>query len=210
MSERDGQSEAWMQALIAGDNAALEPLITLWQQPVLRFVFRYVQNEAEARDIVQETFVRLYVKRGSFRADMQLSSWILTIAANLCRNRMRWRARHRWENIEAESAFLTCARPAPDRAAEQTEEVLAVRAALAGLPHDLKLPLLLHEYEHLSYAEIAPVAGCSVKGVEARLARARARLRAALAPFLADGTTGAAARRVPATLSADLAATVSK
>ncbi len=203
-----------MRELAAGDDAALGSLIAGWQEPVLHFVFRYVQSEADARDIVQETFVRLHAGRGVFRPGTKVASWIFTIAANLCRNRVRWLARHRAESFEEGTASaLACHRPAPDRAAEQAERIRAVQSALAGLPHELKVTLLLYEYENLSYAEIASVVGCTVKGVESRLARARARLRAALAAYLADATGPAPFGRVAAGMVAavgNLAPTVSK
>ena len=65
----------------------------------------------------------------------------------------------------------------------------AVRAAIDLLPHDLKVTLLLHHYEHLSYREISAVVGCSERGVETRLYRARQQLRSLLAPQLAETTT---------------------
>lgn len=199
MNDADRRSGELMTRLNGGDDDALASLIALWQQPVLRFVFRYVQSEAEARDVVQETFVRVHANRGAFRSGATFSSWVFTIAANLCRNHLRWRTRHPSESLDADPAEIgsgaerqPCPRAAPDRAAVESERVRAVREAIAALPHDLKVTLLLHEYEELSCAEIAPVVGCSVKGVEARLARARQRLRAMLAGYLGDGASGAA------------------
>lgn len=188
MSEAEPRSAALMAEVARGDPDALATLVGLWQRPLLGFVFRYVQNEADARDLVQETFVRIYEKRGAFRQGTAFSGWLFTIAANLCRNHVRWRTRHPSQDLtSASAAEYACARPAPDGALVASERVAAVRAAIAELPHDLKVTLLLHEYEGLSYAEIAEVVGCSVKGVEARLARARLRLREALGKFLGEG-----------------------
>lgn len=181
-----------MVELVTGREAALGEIIELWRAPLLRFVYRYVQIEADAHDLVQETFVRLHAQRARFRPGAAFSAWIFTIAANLCHNQARWKKRHPTDPLETlaktgNRPSLAGLQPSPDHALLKAERVQAVRTAIAGLPHDLKVTLLLHEYEDLGYREIAAVVGCSEKGVEARLARARARLREALASFLADG-----------------------
>ena len=66
---------------------------------------------------------------------------------------------------------------APNQALEHDEVLASVRAAIARLPHDLKVTLLLHHYDRLSYREIAEITGCSERGVETRLYRARIQLR---------------------------------
>ena len=70
----------------------------------------------------------------------------------------------------------------------QDESLAAVRAAIAQLPHDLRATVLLHHYEHLSYREIAAITGCSERGVETRLYRARQQLRVTLAPVIREST----------------------
>ena len=74
--------------------------------------------------------------------------------------------------------------PVPDTALEHDEACEAVREAIDRLPHDLKITILLHHYERLSYREIGAITGCSERGVETRLYRARQRLREELAGFL--------------------------
>lgn len=185
----DTRSGALMRAVRAGDDGALSELIALWQEPLLRFVFRYAQSEAEAREIVHETFVRVHAQRMKFRDDSSFRSWVLTIAANLARNRRRWWRRHpstAWLRHDARAAEIerACPRGTPQHDAVRNERVRAVRAALAELPHDLKVALLLFEYEELGYREIATVLGCSERSVETRLARARARMRLALSDYL--------------------------
>jgi RNA polymerase sigma-70 factor (ECF subfamily) len=186
----DARSSALMQALQAGRDAALAGLIELWQEPLLRFVFRYAQSEVEAREIVHEAFVRVHSQRAKFRGGQSFRSWVLTIAANLARNRRRWWRRHpstAWQRSDAgetPTPEAMCPAPPPDHALMQGERVRAVRAAVERLPHELKVALLLHEYEGLGYREIAAVLGCSERGVETRLTRARQRMRAELGGFL--------------------------
>ena len=191
MRPNDDRSAELMRALVAGRQVALNELMSLWEGPLLRFVFRYVQCEAEARDLVQETFVRVYLNRERFRPDSSFSTWAFTIAANLCRNQRRWHGRHPTVSLDEPVCDATtghdklvCPRSGPDHAAVQSERIEALKAAIAGLAHDVRTTLLLYEYEGLSYREIATVVGCSEKGVESRLARARVRLREKLRPFL--------------------------
>ena len=76
----------------------------------------------------------------------------------------------------------------PDSALERDEALDALKAAIDKLPHDLKVSVLLHHYEHLSYKEIAAAAGCSERGVETRLYRARQQLRQELGRFFRETT----------------------
>lgn len=186
------RSGALMDALAGGDARALDELVRLWEPFLLSFAYRYVQNEAEARDLVQETFVRLYLSSRTYKAGRSLAGWIFTIEANLCRNHRRWRKRHPSVSIEDDSdsglaaLSLVCSRPTPEAMAEKAERVRAVREAIATLPHELKTVILLFEYEDLGYREIAAAIGCSEKGVEARLSRARTLLRRRLSGWLGD------------------------
>ena len=183
-----------MRALVAGQHDALNELMVLWEGSLLGFIFRYVQNEATARDLVQETFVRVYLHRERFRADSTFSAWIFTIAANLCRNQYRWFGRHptvSLDELTADKATrhekLVCPRCAPDLLAQKNERIEALQVAISELSHELRTTLLLFEYEGLSYREIASIVGCSEKGVESRLVRARVSLRRKLSRFFEAG-----------------------
>jgi RNA polymerase sigma-70 factor (ECF subfamily) len=184
---------ACLQALQEGQDRALDQLITRWQRPLFSFAWRYVQNDADAHDLVAETFVRLHQQRMRLRPDTKLAAWLFTTLSNLCHNHYRWRVRHPTVSLDASledsgssvTAKLSPAEgPLPDAALEHSEACAAVRAAIDSLPHDLRTTVLLHHYEHLSYREISVIVGCSERGVETRLYRARQRLREELAGFL--------------------------
>lgn len=196
MRPNDDTSAEHMRALVAGRKLALNDLMALWEAPLLRFIFRYVQNDAEARDLVQETFVRVYLHRERFRPDSSFSTWAFTIAANLCRNHHRWRGRHPTVSLDEPTQNETnrhdqivCPGSSPDRSAQQNERIEALKAAIADLPHDLRTALLLYEYEELTYREISTIVGCSEKGVESRLVRARTHLRKKLTALLESSRT---------------------
>lgn len=172
-----------MEALALGSDAALDPLIEAWEAPLHRFIHRYVQEDTAARDLTQETFVRIYQNRARYRPGEIFAAWAFTIAANLCRNHRRWRWRHRAEPLDREDA-RGCPYPGdtagPDEQMVSAETKRAVLAAVEALPPDLRVTVLLFEFDELSYRDIAAIVGCSERGIETRLSRARVRLRASL------------------------------
>lgn len=169
-------------ALRAGNDDALARMIARWEKPLFNFAWRYVRNNADARDLSAEVFVRLYQNRERLAEDSNISAWLFTTLVNLCRNRHRWRERHPSVSLDETAGREPVAEaPAPDTAVERKETLEALGAAIDRLPHDLKATLLLHHYEHLSYREIGEVTGCSERGVETRLYRARQRLKDELA-----------------------------
>ncbi|HZZ59050.1 MAG TPA: sigma-70 family RNA polymerase sigma factor [Opitutaceae bacterium] len=163
----------------------LRALLARWQRPLFGFAWRYLHNAADAEEVTIETFARYCEHRGRLRAGAQVSSWLFATAANLCRNRHRWRRRHPQEPDEP-SGDLPCPDPSPDDAARLGELRAEVRAAIDALPPDQKTALLLHEYEQASCREIAAVVGCSERGVETRLYRAKRQLRRRLRHLLPE------------------------
>jgi RNA polymerase sigma-70 factor (ECF subfamily) len=185
--------QAGLQALQQGRDSALDELIVRWQRPLFAFAWRYVQNRTDAHDLVAETFVRLHQQRDRLRPDTRLAAWLFTTLSNLCHNHYRWRRRHPTVSLDAPNEDDTSAHDTiasdcagPNSALEHGETCAAVRAAIDRLPHDLKTTLLLHHFEQLSYREIGSVVGCSERGVETRLYRARQRLREELAAYLRE------------------------
>ena len=181
--ESDPDAELMLR-LKNGEDWILNELMTRWQEPLVSFIYRYIGHQTEALDIAQETFVRVYETRHRYVVQAKFSTWLFAIAANLCRNYLRWRQK-RGEPVpdssDVEDAALSESRQSPDdspdQAAIRSESISLIRAAIDKLPHDLKTAVLLNEYQSLSYAEISSVLGCSVKAVEMKLYRARQLLR---------------------------------
>lgn len=163
----------------------LRSLLARWQRPLFSFAWRYLHNSADAQDITIETFARLHQHRATLRPGAQISNWLFATAANLCHNRRRWRLRHP-EDADEPSETIPASGPSPDRAAATGEVQHAVRAAIDELPPDQKTALLLHEFEHASCRDIAAIVGCSERGVETRLYRAKRRLRRRLRHLLPE------------------------
>lgn len=187
-----------LEALRRGDDSALSGLIARWEKPLFRFAYRYVQNEVDANDLAAETFVRFHQNLRRLRADTKPGAWLYATLTNLCLNHNRWKRRHPSVSIDGDSrpgSVPTAGdRANPALEMERDETVEAVRGAIARLPHDLRTAFLLHHYEHFSYQEISGIVGCSERGVETRLYRARQRLRQLLT-HLWEETPAAPANR---------------
>ncbi len=169
-----------------GGAAALDEIVARWQRPLFAFAWRYLHHHADAEDLVVETFVRLHAQRDRLRPDTNLSAWLFTTLTNFCHNHHRWRRRHPEQSLEAALDAPAPATPPPSIALEEDELAATVRTAIDRLPHDQKTALLLHHYEQLGYREIAAIVGCSERGVETRLYRARQQLRETLRPLLRE------------------------
>jgi len=179
--------EELMRRLQAGEEAALAPLMQHWEVPVKRFIFRLVGNTAEAEDLAQEVFVRIYTKRATYLTGAKFSTWCFSIAANQAKNRLRWWHRrpalslNAWTEAGGDTTDESRAGASASHAAVRHERIAAVQKAVAALPLDLRTALVLFEYEGQPMAEIAAALGCTAKAVENRLYRARQQLKLTLA-----------------------------
>jgi len=188
----EARDRADMERLAAGQDAALNDLMERYATPVFHFLCRLVGSEDDANDLAQETFVRVFRARASFRTDEKFSTWLYTIAANLSRNHFRWRARHPGVSLAVETgdtdrslgSRLAADRPAPDEQAMTAERATAVRTAVSRLPEDLRAAIVLCEWEELSQVEAARILETTPKAVESRLYRARQILREKLKSWL--------------------------
>ncbi len=191
-ADSDEQDTHDMEGLAGGHEAALDPLMERHAERLFHFMLRSLQDESDAADLVQETFVRVFQNRTKFDSRQRFSTWLYAIATNLVRDRFRWRSRHPQVSLELESETtglglretLAETKPSPSAVAENNERAEAVRQAVARLPEELRLPLILAEYEEHSHAEIGEILGCSAKAVETRIYRARQQLRVTLGKWL--------------------------
>jgi len=188
----DEQDAADMVRLAQGDDAALGELMAHHGEALFHYLIRQTQSEAEASDLAQEAFVRVYQNRAKFDSHQKFSTWLYAIATNLSRDRLRWRSRHPQVSIEAEDErsgtslqdHLADAGPTPEQNLRRADRAAVVQKAIQALPEELRTPLILAEFEERSQAEIAAILNCSPKAVEMRLYRARNQLREQLAPAL--------------------------
>jgi RNA polymerase sigma-70 factor, ECF subfamily len=191
-ADTDTLDRADMERLVAGHGPALNALMERHAAGVFHFLCRMLGSEDDANDLAQETFVRVYRARESYRPAQKFSTWLFTIAANLARNQLRWRSRHPNVSLDAQTEAsgqtlgeaLPNNAPSPHEEAEAAERVQVVRAAVQGLPADLREAIVLCEWEDLSLAEAAAILNTTAKAVESRLYRARRLLRDRLSQWL--------------------------
>jgi RNA polymerase sigma-70 factor (ECF subfamily) len=181
----DERDRADMIRLAAGNGAALNELMERHAGKLFNCLVRCLQNEEDAADVAQETFVRVYQSCKRFNANQTFSIWLYAIATNLVKDRYRHRTRHPQVSLDAQSdttgedfrESVPEQNATPSESLQATERAEAVRKAVTELPEELRTPLILSEYEELSHAEIGAILDCTAKTVETRIYRARKQLR---------------------------------
>lgn len=185
-----------MSRVKRGDMRAFAELVDKYKRPIINFVARMLGDETEAEDLAQTVFVQVYRSARRYRESAKFSTWLYTIARNFCLNELRRRARHPAEPLEAaypgqekqpahqpEDVRAT----GPVAALLQTELEEKIEQALAELPPNQRMAILLCRDQQLSYEEIAVILGCSLSATKSLIFRARAVLRARLKPYLQTG-----------------------
>ncbi len=161
-----------------GDLKAYEALIRRYQDKTFNLAARMINNREDARDLAQETFIQIYKSLPRFKGDCSFSTWLYRIASNKCLDFLRRRKpealNHPYCNQEE---LIVDSRAGPEEMLIRDEEAHMVREALAGLPRNYRIVLVLHHYQRLSYKEIAEVLNLPLKTVATRLYRARLILR---------------------------------
>jgi len=171
-----------------GDREAFHDLYLAHHAPLYRYALGETGSEDDARDIVQETFIRAWGSLASFRGDSSLLHWLFRIARNLIIDRARARKRRAEVSLDTpindDGATLgdrvEARRAGPAETAERSEDVARFRAAIAGLPEIQRAVYLLREWEGLPYEAIAVRLDLNTGTVRSRLARAREALLAAM------------------------------
>ncbi len=183
--------EEVMLKLQAGDMECYDELVRRFKDRLYAFILRMVRNGQTAEDLLQETFMRLYVHRMSYRTIAKFSTWIYTIAANLVRSHMRKQNRMPLQDLETDRdddkpRELRDPKRDVDLEVAGKMTVEAVRAAMEKLPEEFREVILLREMQELSYEEIVEVLGVPLGTVKSRVNRARGRLRQLLADYVGD------------------------
>ena len=187
---------ALMLRVKKGDRTAFASLVEKYQQPVMNFIHRTLRDETEAEDVAQNVFLQVYKSAPRYVTTAKFSTWLFTIARNLCLNEIRRRSRHPAESLDAtrpdsEDQPLhqiedkqTFTPPASLLQGELEEKIAE---ALAELPENQRTALLLCRQDELSYEEIAEVLDCSLSATKSLIHRGRETLKAKLKPYLRSG-----------------------
>ena len=187
---------ALMLRVKRGDRAAFAVLVDKYKQPVMNFVFRSLRDEIEAEDLAQNVFLQAWKSRGRYRQTAKFSTWLFTIARNLCLNEIRRRSRHPAESIEEAHAehedlprqqYEDKSQIAPPDKLLHGELAQKIEEALAELPEAQRTAILLCRQDELSYEEIAEVLDCSLSATKSLIHRGRETLKEKLKPYLQTG-----------------------
>lgn len=187
------RNEAQIEALRAAEAADdFRATFHRYYRPIYAFFARRGFREADCEDLTQETFLRVYRRRGALRRQESLEGWIRRIAANLWKNELRRRAAGKREGTEVELHESQALDTAPGHGAVgarqgdpaaalcSSEEVARIEAALARLPPRMRRSVLLRAQGH-KYREIAVLMGLSIETVKSQIYQGRQRLLTELA-----------------------------
>jgi len=181
--------ERLLAGLRAGDDSAYEQLICLYERPVYNLVYRLLANPADAADVVQEVFLKVFRNVTSFRSQSSLKTWIYRIAVNEAHNHRRWFERKCGQEIGLEEEVsegihfhqvLEDQTRSPFDSVANAEARAIIEEALASLKPAFRSAVVLRDIEELSYEEIADILQANLGTVKSRILRGREALRVAL------------------------------
>ena len=188
---------ALMLRVKRGDMQAFTELVEKYKQPVINIIFRTLRDATEAEDLAQNVFVQVHKSAHRYKVSAKFSTWLFTIARNLCLNEIRRRSRNPAQSLDetfdddeshpirqVEDARIFSA---PENLL-QRELQEKISSALAALPENQRTAILLCQQEELSYEEIAEVLGCSLSATKSLIHRGREALKEQLKPYLKSGT----------------------
>lgn len=196
MASQSDPDVALMLRVKRGDLRAFEELVEKYKQPVMNLVYRTLPDATEAEDLAQNVFIQVYKSAHRYEVTAKFSTWLFTIARNLCLNEIRRRSRHPADSLDT-SPFEDDDQPArqyEDRRTPGVPETILqgelqdkIAEAVAELPENQRTAMLLCREEELSYEDIAEVLGCSLSATKSIIHRARETLKQKLKPYLQTG-----------------------
>ena len=169
----------------AGDRGAFDDLVKATYGQTYTLALRLTHDEEDARDVVQEAYLRAFKGLKKYRGDAQFTTWLYRITANCAATHLGRRSKHRHEDLEAEAATLYDERPEADPSASADAGLLRDRItlALSHLPPRLRAVVVLRDVYDLPHDEIAAELGITEAAAKVRLHRARKQLRQRLFPM---------------------------
>jgi RNA polymerase sigma-70 factor, ECF subfamily len=183
-----------LDRLRAGDEAAFASLVHRHSGKVYAIGMSMLRNEQDARDVLQETFLNVYRRIGTFRGEASIGSWIARIATNNSLMKLRTRRRKPEASLdvkvpggggETREREITDFSPLADEVSENKELGRRIRAAVDALPDNYRTVLVLADYREMPMRDIAEALDLTVPNVKTRLHRARLAVRQSLAAYLA-------------------------
>lgn len=186
------EDNALLEGLRSADERAYEALIQRFEQPIFNIISRLLDDPADAADVVQEVFLKVFRNVTAFRGESSIKTWIYRIAVNEARNQRRWFSRHRRREVKLETGepgdiysggqrnyqeFLPDPGRSPFEVTLDHETQTLIETALAEVNPKFRAALVLREIEGLSYEEIAEILEISLGTVKSRILRGREALK---------------------------------
>ena len=179
-------------AILAGDTQLYHQLIQPYERSVYMMALSYVKNEADAEDVAQEAFLKAFHHLASFRSESKFSTWLVGIALNEARSRLRRDGALRMDSLDdttedgghVSPAILRDWREVPSEALERKEVRQMLQKAITGLPEKYREVFILRDVEGMDIFETAAALSITVANVKVRLHRARLMLQKQLSPQL--------------------------
>lgn len=173
MGNEDQDAEC-VARVIAGDLSGFEAIVRRWQHRVLSLAWRFCRDRATAEDMAQEVFLKVFRSLASFRGDSAFSTWLISIAVNTFRSRLRAEGQPLL-SLDPDRLFATA--PGVLRGLEEHQRAEAVRRAVLTLPKRYRDAILVYYFEERDLAESARVLAVAEGTLKARLHRGRELLR---------------------------------
>lgn len=169
----------------AGDIAAFEKLIEVYQKKIFNLAYRMVGNHDDAADLAQEALIRIFKSIANFKEQSSFSTWVYRITTNVCLDEIRKKKNRRVLSLDEEihvedgemQRQIMSDDPLPDEVVEREELRSIVNGAIGSLPEEQRLVISLRDIQGLSYDEIAEVLDCPTGTVKSRINRARQALK---------------------------------
>ncbi|MCD4655570.1 sigma-70 family RNA polymerase sigma factor [bacterium] len=181
LRQSDLSDEALMLRVKDGDHDAFGEILRRYERQLLVFFLRQFGDEEGARDLVMETFLRVYKAATRYEPKAKFSTYIYQIARNLFINESKKRSFRKTESLDelSEDSGLEIAGEDldPEQMLERKEQQALVQEALQQLPDDQRTILILVEYQDLSYERVSQIVGCSIGTVKSRMHRARQKIK---------------------------------
>jgi len=198
----DESDEKLMLRVGQGDRGAFDEIVRRYSSRMVNLAYQITGDRELAEDIGQETFLRAYRSAARYKEMSKFSTWLYTIAINLCRNELRRRkfrtqsleAMAEWEERDKIRADIVDEKAKPDRDLERKEIGHMVREAVASLPEKFRTPLVLRDIQDLTYEEIAAMLKLPEGTVKSRINRARLRVKQILRPVFESAENEEAAK----------------
>jgi len=176
--------EDLMQAFQNGSVEAFDLLVARYKDPLAAYLYRFLGDARESEDLLQETFLRVFRNRHSYRRIARFSTWLYTIAGNLARSEYRKRRRRRVTSLQGtnrDSEEYEVEIPdetfRPDTSANGALQEDAIQKAFAQIPDEFREVVVLRDIQQLAYEEIAEITGLPMGTVKSRINRGRTKLQ---------------------------------